>query len=78
MSMTAEEIAAGLTKAQREAVLGAEQAHGTNAIMVLPLYRDGGRTSRSLVDLRIAGYSSRGAALNKLGKQVRAILERQS
>jgi hypothetical protein len=43
--------------------------------MVLPLQSDGGKLSRSLVDLGIAGFSSRGAALNKAGKAVRFLIQ---
>jgi hypothetical protein len=76
--MNAREIARGLTKAQREAVLAATQVQGVAGLLVLPVYRDGGALNRSLVELDLAGYSSRGIALKKLGKQVRAILQEQN
>ena len=40
-----------------------------------PMRRDRGALNRSLVNLEMAGFSSKGAALNKLGKAVRAHLQ---
>jgi hypothetical protein len=73
--MNAQEIVAVLNDAQRRQVLGAMEADNSNGILVLPLVSDGGALNRSLVDLGIAGYSSRGAALNRLGKDVRRLLK---
>jgi predicted transcriptional regulator len=39
-------------------------------MIILPLYRDGGKITKSLVALGLADYSSRGAALTKKGKAV--------
>ncbi len=72
------EIAARLTKAQREAVLRSEPVSRPGApkgVLVLPIYRDAGAMSRSLVDAGLAGFSRWGAALNKHGKAVRELLK---
>lgn len=77
MVKTAEQIAAGLTEAQRKHVLAANPSSTDHRILVLPILRDCGKMSASLVELGIAGWSRQGGALNKLGKTVRAILQAQ-
>jgi len=73
------QIARSLSEAQRRAIRGAARAIGSrNNIMVLPLYRDAGALAKSLVNIGLAGYSSRGAVLTKLGKSVLAELEKMA
>jgi len=83
--MTAEEIAAGLTEAQKRAVLGAVARYslglisGTEPMQV----NAGGATvalckKRLITERTIQGFSGRRSriyALTPLGQQVRAILE---
>lgn len=77
MNQTVEQIARSLTEAQRGAIAGAESVRGSNGVLVLPIYRDGGKLSRSLVNLGLAGFSRFGAALNKDGKAVRKFIQEQ-
>jgi hypothetical protein len=61
-----------LTAEQRAAIIDAIPV--ARGLVVLPIYPDRGKLSRSLVDMGLAGWSSRGAALTKAGKELRAKL----
>ncbi len=76
--MTPHETAAALSEAQKRAVMEATPVQSIANAFVLPVYRDGGAMSRSLIALGLAGYSSRGAALNRNGRAVRDYLRAQS
>ena len=76
--LSPEEIAGKLTKAQREAILSAEaKIDGDPESLFLRPRRDGGALIQSLYDAGLVGIVMRGAMLNSLGLQVRAILEQK-
>lgn len=73
----AEQVAAGLTEAQRGAILNAAPG-ATPKPLFVPVYRDMGRLAASLRDLGLAKVHARGTALTRLGLAVREILRREA